>query len=150
MAGLVEASTRIGIAGGASAARAGNPVLRHHALARRGERGPELLRVALLTGEEVLPLFSSGETAQAFLVSRGPAGTWYARECYAGELVSLLLGLYAGIDGVLLNPVHEDSGEGYAPENFMSCESFVGYLLGYGQEVSFRPDPRRVACAGAT
>ena len=150
MAELVEASTRIAITGGATTARAGNPVLRHHAIAQRGEHGPELLRVASPTGEEVLPLFFSVETALVFLADRGSGGAWYARECYAGELVSMLLGLYAGIDGVLLDPVHENQREGYAPGSFVSSGSFVGYLLGYGHDdVPSWPAPRRVACAGA-
>ena len=147
MAELVEASMQVGVAGGA-VARTGHPVLRHHAIGRRGGQGPELLRVALQTGEEVLPLFSYEGTARDFIASREMGGKWYARECYAGELVSLLLGLYAGIDGVLLDPVHGDAVEGYLPENFMYWGSFVSYLLGEGQGLPVRPAPHDVACAG--
>lgn len=106
-----------------------------------------MLHVTLPTGKEVLPLFSSGETARNFLDSRGLGDTWCARECYAGELVSLLLGLYAGIDGVLLDPVHGNPVEGYVPENFMYWESFVGYLLG---GVSARPSPFGTAFSGTS
>ena len=133
MTQLFEETTRS--AGGTEVARAGHPALRHHAIARREGHGPELLRVTLRTGEEALPLFSSGGTTRDFLASRGLGGAWYARECYAGELVSLLLGLYAGIDGVLLDPVHENAVEGYAPENFVPWETFVGYLLGDEQRL---------------
>lgn len=132
MTGLVEEGVQSGAEG--ALGRVVHPVLRHHAIARRGARGPELLRVKLPSGEEVLPLFSYAATAQEFLVSRDLGEAWYARECYAGELVSMLLGLYAGIDGVLLDPVHGDATEGYVPGDFLRWKSFVGYLLGDGQE----------------
>lgn len=146
MAELVEASTQIGVAvGNAGMYGVPQPVIRHHAIARSGTRGLELWHVTLPGGAEVLPLFSSGETARDFLASRDLDGAWYARECYAGELVSLLLGFYAGIDGVLIDP-HGDPVDGYAPKSFMHWESFVGYLLGDGQGVT--PTTHRVAFAG--
>ncbi len=148
MAELVEATTRTGTVGGWAVAQAGHPVLRYHAIARHGGHGPELLHVALRTGEEVLPLFSSGGTARDFLATRDLDGTWYTRECYAGELVSLLLGLYAGVDGVLLDPVDGDEVEGYVPENFVYWESFVGYLLGDGQCAPVRPVHHRLMYPG--
>lgn len=126
MAELMETRTQ---ATGGVLIPVGHPVLKHHTLARRGEHGPELLHVALRDGREVLPVFSSEETARAFLRSRDLGEIWYARECYAGELVSLLLGLYSGLDGVLLDPVDGNPLDGYVPENFMYGESFVGYLL---------------------
>lgn len=129
MAELVEVTTRIGVVGDGGLASSRRPVLRHHAIARRDGHGPELLHVTLPTGEVALPLFSSGVTTQDFLASQGLNGAWYARECCAGELVSLLLGLYAGIDGVLLDPVHGEPVEGSAPENFVPWEGFVEYLL---------------------
>ncbi len=147
MAELVEASTQIGVAvSGAGMYGVPHPVIRHHAIARSGTRGLELWHVALPGGAEVLPLFSSGETARDFLASRDLDGAWYARECYAGELASLLLGLYAGIDGVLIDPAHGGPADGYAPESFVHWESFVGYLLGDGQ--SAPPTTRGVAFAG--
>lgn len=145
MAELME--TRAQIAGRALAP-VGHPVLRHHALARLEGHGPELLHVVLRDGKEVLPLFSSGETARDFLDSRDLGETWYARECYAGELVSMLLGLYTGLDGVLLDPVYGNSRDGYVPENFMYVESFIGYLLGEGSGASIRLAPQGLSCSG--
>lgn len=126
----------------------GHPVLRYHALALRGGHGPELFRVTLRDGREVLPVFSSGGTARDFLVSRDLGEVWYARECCAGELVSLLLGLYAGLDGVLLDPVHGNPLDGYVPENFMFGESFVGYLLSEGHNAPIEMVPQGLAWAG--
>jgi len=129
MAELVEVTTRIGVVGDGGLASSKRPVLRHHAIARRNGHGPELLHLTLPTGGVALPLFSSGVMTQDFLASQGLDGAWYARECYAGELVSLLLGLYAGIDGVLLDPVHGGPLDGSAPENFVPWKGFVEYLL---------------------
>ena len=135
MSELVEAKTQI--VGGALSL-VGYPVLSHHALARREVQGVDLLHVTLRDGKDVLPLFSSGETARDFLDSRELGGIWYARECYAGELVSLLVGLYAGLDGVLLDPVYGNPLDGYVPENFMYGKSFVNYLLSERRGVSIR------------
>ena len=137
MAELVEAGTLrtgvvVGDRGAGVRAAAPHPVLRHYAIARREASGLELLHVTLRGGEEALPVFSFGTTAQDYLASGGLAAGWYARECYAGELVSLLLGLYAGVDGVLLDPVHDCAAGGSTPENFVRWGSFVGYLLGDG------------------
>lgn len=145
MAELMETRTHIA---GRILAPVGHPVLRHHALARRGGHGPELLHVTLLNGKEVLPLFSSGGMARDFLDSRDLSETWYARECFAGEMASLLLGLYAGLDGVLLDPVYGNALDGYVPENFMYGASFVGYLLGERRGASIRLAPQGLACAG--
>ncbi|QIN77798.1 hypothetical protein GBA65_03890 [Rubrobacter marinus] len=147
MAELVEASTQVAV-GGAGLFGAPHPVLRHHAIARSGRRGLELLHVALPSGAEVLPLFSSPEAARRFLASEDPGEAWYARECYAGEMVSLLLGLYAGVDGVLIDPAHEELVDGYVPESFVHWESFVGYLLGDGRAALGQRTPSGVACAG--
>lgn len=143
----VEVITQIGVAGRAVLYEA-HPVLRHHAVARRGRQGLELWHLMSRTGEEVLPLFSSSETAQNFITSRGLDGGWYVRECCAGELVSLLLGLYSGMDGILLDPVHGDAAEGGVPENFMYWGSFVDYLLGDGPSTQGQPVPHEVAGTG--
>jgi len=135
MTELVEAGMlQTGIVGGRAAGvyTAPHPVLRHYAVARREACGLELLHVTLRGGEEALPMFSSGRAAQDYLDSGGLAADWYARECYAGELVSLLLGLYAGVDGVLFDPVRDHAAGGRTPENFVRWGSFVGYLLGDG------------------
>jgi hypothetical protein len=52
-----------------------------------------------------------------------------ARECSAGELVSLLLGPYEGIEWVLLDPLPGSLTAGGAQTNLMSRQRFVDYLL---------------------
>jgi hypothetical protein len=103
------------------------PVLVHYVLARHGGGGPELLHVTLESGEEALPVFSSRRTAQSFLFSNALRQGWYARASYAGELVSLLYGLYAGIEWVQLDPLPEHPED--TPANLMRWEDFVDYLL---------------------
>ena len=147
MAELMD--TRTQITGGV-VVPTGHPVLKHHALALRGGHGPELFRVTLRDGRDVLPVFSSGETAREFLVSQDLGEIWYARECCAGELVSLLLGLYAGLDGVLLDPVHGNPLDGYVPENFMFEESFVGYLLSEGHNAPIGMGPQGLSYGAPT
>ena len=150
MAELVEASVRIGVAeGGAGMHGLLHPVLRHHAIARRGGCGLELMHVTLRDGTEVLPVFTSEAAAEDFLTYGDLVGGWYARECYGGELVSLLLGLYAGIDGVLVDPVYGNPADGYVPENFVYWGRFVSYLLGDGQGAP-QPVPHGAAPAGGT
>ncbi len=150
MTGLIEASVRIGAADvGAGMHGLLHPVLRRHAIARRGgAHGPELMHITLRDGTEVLPVFTSETAAGDFLVSGDLSEGWYARECCGGEFVSLLLGLYAGIDGVLIDPVYGNPVDGYVPENFMHWKSFVGHLLGDGQGAPVRPVPHGATLAG--
>ena len=148
MAELVEASVKLGVADGEAGMHGLlHPVLRHHAVARRGGCGLELMHVTLRDGTKVLPVFTSGAAAEDFLTYGDLVGEWYARECLGGELVSLLLGLYAGIDGVLIDPVYGNPADGYAPENFVYWGRFVGYLLGDGQGV-LQPAHHEAAPAG--
>ena len=88
-----------------------------------------LLQVPLEFGEEAVVLFSSWETAQDFFLSKVYRGEWYARECFAGELVSLLLGLYVGIGWVLLDPLPGCLTLGGTPANLVRREDFVNHLL---------------------
>ena len=55
-------------------------------------------------GEEALPIFSSKEEAETFLGLEAPGAGWWIRETTAGELVSLLYGLCAGVRKVALDP----------------------------------------------
>ena|SRR5215217_6389957 len=87
---------------------------------------PELLWVSLESGEEVLPVFSSEETARRFLMSCGHEEEWRIRECSAGELISLLLGPCANVERVFLDPLTmEDALAVPIPR-----ESFVASLFG--------------------
>ena len=106
------------------------PVLPYCVIARYGANGLELLRIPLESGEETLPVFSSEMAARDFLLSSALEHEWYVRESYAGELVSLLLGLCADVGWVLIDPLPgEQAAEGNSAD-FAHWESFVGYLLG--------------------
>ena len=106
------------------------PVLLRHVIARRGNKGLELFRLSLGFDEEALLVFSSRRAAQNFAFSSALEREWYARECSAGELTSLLLGPYAGIEWVLLDPLPGRLAAGDTPTNLMRWESFIDYLLG--------------------
>lgn len=106
------------------------PVLLHYVIAWHEANGPELLHVPLESGEEMLPVFSSEVAARDFLLSNALGQAWYVRKVYAGELVSLLLGLYADIEWVLIDPLPgEHTGED-KPAAIAHWKSFVDYLLG--------------------
>jgi hypothetical protein len=106
------------------------PVLLHYVIARHEANGPELLHVPLESGEEMLPVFSSEVAARDFLLSNALGQAWYVREFYAGELVSLLLGLYADIEWVLIDPLPEEHTAEDKPAAIAHWKSFVDYLLG--------------------
>jgi hypothetical protein len=56
-------------------------------------------------GETVLPVFSFQEEGELFLRLEATEVDWWPRETTTGELVSLLLGLCAGVDKVALDPL---------------------------------------------
>jgi len=56
-------------------------------------------------GETVLPLFSFQEEGEFYLRLGATEADWWLRETTTGELVSLLLGLCAGVDKVALDPL---------------------------------------------
>jgi len=111
------------------------PVLLHYAIARHGNDGLRLLHIPLGFGERALVMFSSWETARRYYLSRRHflsevfGEEWHARVCSAGELVSLLLGPYEGLDWVLSDPqpgmrFAEDSTQA----DLASRERFVNQL----------------------
>ena len=106
------------------------PVLPHYVIARHEANGLELLHIPLEPGEETLPVFSSEVTARDFLLSNTLGQEWYVRKAYAGELASLLLGLYAGIEWVLIDPRPGEHTTEDNPADIEHWESFVDYLLG--------------------
>lgn len=106
------------------------PVLLHYAIARHRNDGLRLLHVPLGFDEEALVMFSSWEAAQRYFLREVFSGEWYARECSGGELVSLLLGPYEGIEWVLLDPLPESLTAGDAETNLIGRQCFVDYLLG--------------------
>jgi hypothetical protein len=97
----------------------------------------DVLLIGLPGGEEVLPIFSFEEEAEVF-VQLGTWGTgWQARETTTRELVSVLLGLCASVEWVVLDPVAEIDTEmmvalvGTRQEDFVDCiMGEEGELLG--------------------
>ena len=107
---------------------AGRPVLVHHVVARQGNKGLEVLCTPLEGKRETLPVFTAGWAARGYLFAGvAPGGGWYVRACTPGELVSLLVGLYAGVTGVALDP--RPGRIGGEAANVMPRENFVDYLL---------------------
>ena len=108
----------------------------YYAIARHGDDGLKLLHVPLGFNEEALVVFSSWETARRYCLSRRHFLSevfdeeWHARVCSAGELVSLLLGPYEGLDWVLLDPQPgRRFAEGSAQADLVSRERFMNQLL---------------------
>ena len=73
-------------------------------IARHEYNRLELLTLAATSRGEVLPVFGTERAARNFLCSGGFGGGWLVRESTAGELVSLLVGHLADVDGVALDP----------------------------------------------
>jgi hypothetical protein len=105
-------------------------VLLHYAIARHGEDGLRLLHLPLGFDEEALVIFSSSKAAERYFLSNVFSEVWFTRECSGGELVSLLLGPYEGIEWVLLDPLSDCLSAGGTATNLMRRERFVDYLLG--------------------
>jgi hypothetical protein len=103
------------------------PVLVHHVVARQGDKGLEVLRISLQGKGETLPVFTAGWAARRYLFAEPPGGGWYVRASTPGELVSLLVGLYASVEWVALDPMPGRGGGEAA--NVMPRENFVDYLL---------------------
>ncbi len=103
------------------------PVLMHYVVARQGDKGLEVLRIPLQEKGEMLPVFTSGWAARGYLFAEPSGGGWYVRACTPGELVSLLVGRYASVEWVALDPRPGRSGGEAA--NMMPRENFVDYLL---------------------
>lgn len=129
MAETVERDSGRDAAREAPGRRAKRPVLLHYVLARHEGTRLELLHVTLKSGKQVLPVFTSRRAAQNILFSKALSRGWYARESYAGDLLSLLCGLYAGTEWVLLDPLPERLAVEDLPANLMRWEDFVDYLL---------------------
>ena len=55
--------------------------------------------------EMVLPIFSFQEECELFFRLEATGADWWPRETTTGELVSLLLGLFARVDKVALDPL---------------------------------------------
>jgi hypothetical protein len=111
------------------------PAPLHYVVVSHGDKGLEVLRIHLEGKGEALPVFSAGWAARAYLFAEVPGGGWYVREYTPGELVYLLVGPWAGIEWVALDP-RPGPRSGEEAATAMPWENFVDYLLG-----STRPFP---------
>jgi hypothetical protein len=103
------------------------PARSHHVVARDGDKGLEVLRVPVEGKGQVIPVFSVGWAARGYLFAEALGGGWYARACTPGELASLLIGPWAGVEWVALDPRPGRSGGEAA--NVMPRKHFIDYLL---------------------
>ena len=99
-------------------------------IARHRTGGMEVLRTMLAPGREALPVFSFEDEARMFL-ELGASGGWRVRETTAGELTSVLCGICANVDRVVLDPILLPGPliEGFNGLLSMEREAFVGSLL---------------------
>ncbi len=74
-------------------------------IAKHGNGRMDVLTLGSNRGEEVLPVFSHEEEAEAFLRLQAPGKGWWARGPMTGQLVSLLYGLGTSIEKVVLDPL---------------------------------------------
>lgn len=91
-------------------------------------RGMEVLRINLASGEEALPIFSFEDEARMFL-ELGASGCWRVRETTAGEITSVLFGLCAGVDRVVLDPLPGLDAEALMDLASMGRETFMESYL---------------------
>ena len=102
-------------------------------VAKYRSREIQVLALRLDTGEEVLPVFSSGKAVTTFLrhlprclSQRQRIGYgWYVRESTTGELTSLLFGLCRSVDHVALDLRPESATEGLSATLLMRRKDFV-------------------------
>ncbi len=107
----------------------------HHVLVKQGDE--EVLRLHLGARGEVLPVFSAGWAARAYVLAVAPGGGWYARACAPDDLISLLAGPCAGVEWVALDPAPGHRGGGEA-SGMMPHANFVDYLSCSGGPSSHR------------
>jgi hypothetical protein len=93
-------------------------------VAREGFR----MRVRTVRDADAMPVFSREGDVASFLRAAGLEDGWRARETSLGELVSLLLGPYADVSRILLDPLAGDVGP---PEGAAGVErgAFVDHLM---------------------
>ena len=82
------------------------------------------------SGETVLPVFSFQEEGEFFLGLEATKADWWPRETTTGELVSLLLGLFARVDKVALDPLPGLGEREIIGLLSMGRRHFVRHLIG--------------------
>ena len=110
-------------------------------LVARRKTGPlEMLVVADVERGNTLPVFCSRKGAEVFACLEAPDPGWCARECSAGELVSLLYGLCSSTRTILVDPPPRTRRDGCSPRTFGKKE-FIGLLApGSGGTRPAHPD----------
>jgi hypothetical protein len=81
-------------------------------------------------GKEALSVFSFREEAEMFIWLGGFEESWRVRESRAGEIVSVLMGLCAGVGYVVLDPLPKMVAEKMVGLVRLDRESFLRDLLG--------------------
>ncbi len=82
-------------------------LIQHYLIVGHGSKGLELPHIFSDSGKEILPVFSSEETAQEFLALSSLGKRWYVRGFSCGELVSVIFAFHSRMKGVLLDPQPE-------------------------------------------
>jgi hypothetical protein len=96
-----------------------------------GSKGLGLPYILSDPGQEILPVFSSEETAQEFLSLSSLGERWCIRGFSRGELVSVLFAFHAGMKGVLLDP-HPGSLAGDVSVPLVGRDAYMSSLLETG------------------
>ena len=92
-------------------------------------------------GKTVLPVFTFQEEGEFFLGLEATEADWWLRETSTGELVSLLLGLCAGVDKVALDPLPGLGGKEIVELVSTGRRHFVRHLMGEVAAYSGRKIP---------
>jgi hypothetical protein len=101
----------------------------HYLIIGYRSKGLELPDILSDSGEEILPVFSSEEAAQAYLALSSLGEGWYVRGFSCGELASVLFAFHSRMKGILLNPRPGALlGEGMV--SLVGRDAFVSSLLG--------------------
>lgn len=103
----------------------------HYLIARRDAANSRLLYTFFHLGEEVLPVFCSGEAAKRFLFSRELGDGWYVRKFSAEELISLLFIAYERVAWILPNPLPGHMLSEDALSHLISQDEFIGFLVAH-------------------
>ena len=78
-----------------------------------------------------LPVFSFREEAELFLALGGLGGSWRAVESGAGDFLALLVGPYANVKSVVLDPLPAMLRDGTAGLVSLSLDAFMDRFLGF-------------------
>ncbi len=99
-------------------------------LIARSQNGPmEVLIIRLSSGEKALPVFSFREEAEMFHELGALGRGWQVKGRGAGELISVLYGLCAGVGRVALDPLPESVADKTVGLMSSSRKRFVEGLL---------------------